>query len=44
MSRIDNLKDLYLDELKDLWSANDQMQKALRKITPKATTTTWCRC
>ena len=37
MSRIADLKDLYLDELKDLWSANDQMQKALKRITPKAT-------
>ncbi len=32
-----NLKDLYVDELKDLWSANDQMAKALKKIAPKAT-------
>ncbi len=32
-----NLKDLYVDELKDLWSANDQMAKVLKKIAPKAT-------
>ena len=32
----ENLKDLYIDELKDLWSANDQMQRTLTKIAPKA--------
>jgi ferritin-like metal-binding protein YciE len=37
MSDISNLSDLYIDELKDLWSANDQMGKALKKIMPKAT-------
>ena len=37
MSTISNLSDLYIDELKDLWSANDQMARALKKITPKAT-------
>ena len=31
------MQELYVDELKDLWSANDQMAKALTKITPKAT-------
>ena len=36
MSDISNLSDLYLGELKDLWSANDQMAKALKKIAPKA--------
>jgi ferritin-like metal-binding protein YciE len=36
MSEISNLSDLYIDELKDLWSANDQMAKALKKIAPKA--------
>jgi ferritin-like metal-binding protein YciE len=34
MSTISNLSDLYIDELKDLWSANDQMARALKKITP----------
>ncbi len=34
---ISNLADLYIDELKDLWSANDQMARALKKIAPKAT-------
>ena len=37
MSEITSLSDLYVDELKDLWSANDQMVRALRKIAPKAT-------
>lgn len=37
MSKISSLSDLYIDELKDLWSANDQMAKALKKIAPKAT-------
>lgn len=32
----ETLDDLYIDELKDLWSANDQMQRALKKIAPKA--------
>ena len=37
MSDIEDLKDLYADELKDLWSANDQMAKTLKRIAPKAT-------
>lgn len=37
MPAISNLSDLYIDELKDLWSANDQMDKALKKIAPSAT-------
>ena len=37
MSAPENLKDLYIDELKDLWSANDQMLKCIKKITSKAT-------
>lgn len=37
MSAISNLSDLYIDELKDLWSANDQMTRALKKIGPQAT-------
>ncbi|HEU4459765.1 MAG TPA: DUF892 family protein [Methylibium sp.] len=36
MSQIDNLSDLYIDELKDLWSANDQMAKVLKKISASA--------
>jgi ferritin-like metal-binding protein YciE len=34
---ISNLSDLYIEELKDLCSANDQMARALKKISPKAT-------
>ena len=37
MSKIETLRELYADELKDLWSANDQMVKALKKIAPQAT-------
>ncbi len=33
---MDSLKDLYIDELKDLWSANDQMARALKKISPQS--------
>ncbi|WP_375429343.1 ferritin-like domain-containing protein [uncultured Sphingomonas sp.] len=36
MSTPDSLKDLYVDELKDLWSANDQMSRLLKKIGSKA--------
>jgi len=37
MSNISNLSDLYVDELKDLWSANGQMAPALKKIARKST-------
>ena len=37
MAKISTLEELYCDELKDLWSANDQMAKALKKIAPQAT-------
>jgi ferritin-like metal-binding protein YciE len=30
------LKELYIDELKDLWSANDQMQKVVAKMSEAA--------
>jgi len=32
----ENLEDLYIGELKDLWSANDQMARYLKKIAGKA--------
>ena len=32
MSAPESLKDIYADELKDLWSANDQMRKTLETI------------
>ena len=37
MSKISTLQELYVEELKDLWSANDQMARALEKIAPHAT-------
>lgn len=36
MSAPEDLTDLYTGELQDLWSANDQMAKVLKKIAPKA--------
>ena len=36
MSTPEDLKDLYTDELKDLWSANDQMQRCVKKLVSKA--------
>ncbi len=36
MSTPEDFKEIYTDELKDLWSANDQMQRVLKKITSKA--------
>lgn len=35
MSKPENLEDLYVDELKDLWSANDQMHRTLKKLAKK---------
>ncbi len=37
MSAPEDFKEIYTDELKDLWSANDQMKKVLKKIASKAT-------
>ena len=37
MAKITKLEELYVEELKDLWSANDQMVRALGKIAPQAT-------
>ena len=36
MSAPEDLHDIYSDELKDLWSANDQMQRCLKKFVTKA--------
>ena len=36
MSTPEDLKEIYTDELKDLWSANDQMKRLLKKIATKA--------
>lgn len=35
MSKPTNLQELYIDELKDLWSANDQMQRVVAKMVDK---------
>lgn len=32
----EDMNEIYIDELKDLWSANDQMQRLLKKIASKA--------
>jgi ferritin-like metal-binding protein YciE len=32
----DDLQEIYIDELKDLYSANDQMSRVLKKFTTKA--------
>jgi ferritin-like metal-binding protein YciE len=39
MSKPTNLQELYIDELKDLWSANDQMHRVVKKIADKAHST-----
>lgn len=36
MSAPENLEDLYIEELGDLWSANDQMEKIVRDMSQKA--------
>lgn len=36
MSAPEDFKELYTDEMKDLWSANDQMANVLKKIAEKA--------
>jgi ferritin-like metal-binding protein YciE len=36
MSTSESLKDVYADELKDLWSANDQMTKVVQVMADKA--------
>ena len=37
MSTPKNLNDVYFDEMEDLWSANDQMLRVLKKITTSST-------
>ena len=37
MSAPESFDEIYTDELKDLWSANDQMNRVLKKLTSKAT-------
>ena len=33
---ISTLKEVYVDEMRDLWSANDQMQKFMKNLSAKA--------
>src|SRR6201995_1626492 len=32
----ETLKDVYIEEMRDLWSANDQMQRLMRSMSQKA--------
>jgi ferritin-like metal-binding protein YciE len=36
MPATDNLKDVYIEEMRDLWSANDQMQRLMPRLSEKA--------
>jgi len=36
MSTASSLKDVYIDEMQDLWSANDQMQRVMQSMSEKA--------
>ncbi|MEH3116436.1 MAG: DUF892 family protein [Methylorubrum populi] len=36
MSAPGSFKDVYLDEMKDLWSANDQMTRAVQQLSEQA--------
>jgi ferritin-like metal-binding protein YciE len=36
MVHSETLNDVYTDEMKDLWSANDQMTKAVKAMSSKA--------
>ncbi len=31
-----SLKEVYIDEMRDLWSANDQMQRVMKTLSQKA--------
>ena len=36
MAAPEDFNEVYIDELKDLWSANDQMNRVVKKLAPKA--------
>ena len=36
MPSANTLKDIYIEELRDLWSANDQMQRVMQSLSDKA--------
>ena len=40
MPSASTLKDVYIEELRDLWSANDQMQRVMQSLSDKASDTT----
>jgi ferritin-like metal-binding protein YciE len=40
MSSASTLKDVYIEELRDLWSANDQMQRVMQSLSDKASDAT----
>lgn len=37
MASSTGLKEVYIDEMRDLWSANDQMQRVMKTLSQKAT-------
>jgi len=37
MHTADSLQDLYVEEMRDLWSANDQMQRIMKTLSDRAT-------
>ncbi len=36
MASASSLKDVYIEEMRDLWSANDQMQRVMQSLSAKA--------
>ena len=38
MAAAGSLKDIYIEEMRDLWSANDQMQRVIQSLSDKAST------
>lgn len=36
MPSTESLKEVYIDEMRDLWSANDQMQRVMKTLSQKA--------
>ncbi len=36
MPSSENLKDVFVEEMRDLWSANDQMQRVMKSLSQKA--------
>ncbi|MDQ2743280.1 MAG: DUF892 family protein [Chloroflexota bacterium] len=40
MASAHSLKDVYIEEMRDLWSANDQMQRVMQSLSDKASDAT----